>query len=389
MTPAQLPLAAPQAQPGLVPGCITEHITRAGLVRYRVRLTVGAERRSLGLFDTLEEAERTLDAATSKVELAALTLATWGERWLAAREVSGLHRAVHKERSAWRSHVARAPFARWPIRRIDTPDVVRWVRELLGVEARRRTGRGAERGLGRRISRQTAVNALGLLRKALSDALLEGYVSRNAAAGVPVPRVPRTTEPWAWLRAVEAQALLASELRPAQRSVFTVAIYAGLRAGELWGLRWGDVRLDGDRPELVVRHSYRAATKAGKVRRVPLLRPAVEALRSWRSAAPGVAHALVWPADGGGCHHEGYDAGLPAALRRAGVRAVRFHDLRHTCASLLISGAWGRAWRLEEVQQMLGHGSRATTERYAHLAPEGLHGAAAATATAATTGDRA
>jgi integrase len=53
-------------------------------------------------------------------------------------------------------------------------------------------------------------------------------------------------------------------------------------------------------------------------------------------------------------------------------RHVRFHDLRHTCASHLVSGSWGRAWTLEEVAKHLGHSSSAVTRRYAHLCPEGL-----------------
>lgn len=51
---------------------------------------------------------------------------------------------------------------------------------------------------------------------------------------------------------------------------------------------------------------------------------------------------------------------------------MRFHDFRHTFASHLVMGTWGRAWRVEEVQVLLGHTSITTTQRYAHLAPEGL-----------------
>ena len=43
-----------------------------------------------------------------------------------------------------------------------------------------------------------------------------------------------------------------------------------------------------------------------------------------------------------------------------------------TIASHLIMGTWGRAWRLEEVQVVLGHASRTTTERYARLAPDSI-----------------
>lgn len=82
-------------------------------------------------------------------------------------------------------------------------------------------------------------------------------------------------------------------------------------------------------------------------------------------------------------HGRGYDCGWPVLRKAAKVRPeVRWHDLRHTCASHLVSGTWGRAWRLEEVQAVLGHSSSTTTQRYAHLAPEALMGAARA-ATAA------
>jgi hypothetical protein len=58
---------------------------------------------------------------------------------------------------------------------------------------------------------------------------------------------------------------------------------------------------------------------------------------------------------------------------------VRWHDLRHTCAASLVSGWWGRQWRLEEIRALLGHGSLKATERYAHLADSALQQAAAET----------
>lgn len=51
---------------------------------------------------------------------------------------------------------------------------------------------------------------------------------------------------------------------------------------------------------------------------------------------------------------------------------VRWHDLRHTCGASLISGWWGRAWRLEEIKELLGHKDIAITQRYAHLAKGAL-----------------
>jgi integrase len=173
------------------------------------------------------------------------------------------------------------------------------------------------------------------------------------------------------------------------RLAYTVAIYTGLRPGELWGLRWSDVHLDGDHPRLVVQKSRSGPTKGRRVREVPLLPPAREALRRWRGVVGRIGTALVWPGAGGRCHDDGYDAGWTGSYRPdgtqrpghrelAGVRpVVQFKDLRHTCGSHLVSGTWGRAWSLHEVRDWLGHRSVTTTERYyARLVPGHLHAAA-------------
>jgi|HubBroStandDraft_1064217.scaffolds.fasta_scaffold294225_2 hypothetical protein len=70
------------------------------------------------------------------------------------------------------------------------------------------------------------------------------------------------------------------------------------------------------------------------------------------------------------------------------VREVRFHDMRHTCASHLLQGTWRRRWRLEEVKDFLGHSSIIVTQRYAHLSDHALHEAAAETAARGPTAPR-
>jgi len=65
---------------------------------------------------------------------------------------------------------------------------------------------------------------------------------------------------------------------------------------------------------------------------------------------------------------------------------VRWHDLRHTCASSLVAAWWGPAWRLELVREVLGHSSITVTERYAHLAASVLDDAGAQTSGLAMTG---
>mgnify|MGYP003110083439 CR=1 FL=1 len=358
--------------------------------RFRVRVSLDdGTRLSLGTYATKEEAEDMLAESLHRLEeqemmTGAVTVAAYGERVLDARERSGL-RGVRRERSAFRTNVASSSLGTLPLRAVTRRDGDRWIGELL----RRPSTRGGT------LARGTVVRALRIARAVFDQASSELLIDANPLREVRVPSVARTDEPWTFLTLDEIERVTTCEDIPLEkRSAYIVGIYAGLRAGELWGLRWDDVRLDG-RPELVVRHSYRGPTKAGRVGRVPLLAPAVAALRQWRDE--GTPHAHVWPAPGGGCFADGYDGGWADRRYRTGKgklkvrpghktvarvsRPVRFHDLRHTCASHLVMGSWGRAWRLEEVREMLRHSTTKMTERYAHLAPDALHSAAAATAT--------
>jgi integrase len=144
------------------------------------------------------------------------------------------------------------------------------------------------------------------------------------------------------------------------------------------GLRWEDVTLDGPRPELRVRRSYNGAPKTKSSRRtVPLLSPLQSALSRWKRSG-GIVRAtgLVFANKRGGVYGASYDAGWERHWRGAAkVREhVRFHDLRHTCASHLVMGTWTpEAFKPVEVMPWMGHSDLKTTMRYSHLAPDWLH----------------
>lgn len=362
-------------------GSITAYSQR-GRARWRLR---GPDGRSAGLYDTIDAAQRAAEALRDELgetPIDALSVGAWGTQWLRDLERRG-RKVAGSYRQVWSCYVEGTSLERRSLRKCRPEHVRQWLHDL--------SMRTAQRGRrqGERLSEGTLRNALRCVSAAYRDAIEAGRATANPTRGVRVPKMPQTEEPWTYLTRDEVDALLSHPLLPQrQRVIFTVAIYTGLRAGELWGLHWEDVHLGGDRPELVVRYSYDGPTKGNRVRRVPLLPPAVEALQEWRTRR-GVTRmsGLVFHAGGvkaaPSMHAKGYGAQWSARREGkamapgwrdvCGVRPeVRFHDLRHTCASLLISGAWGRAWRLEEVQVMLGHASRTTTERYAHLAPEGM-----------------
>jgi integrase len=332
--------------------------------RWRVRYTAGGEQKSGGVYESREEAEDVLAALLGELGGSPTrTVRGWGEQWLDRRETIGLHRDVAADRSRWK-YVTAQPWADEPLDALTAKTIKAWVLELVQ----------------RKLARQTICNALNLLRVCLRDAVEAEAIPSNPAADVRVPKMARTDDPWTWLKPHEVETLIGHEkLPPYQRAVFTAAIYTGAREGELFALRWRDVDLDGAR--LILRASWRKPRKNGKVLSVPLLPAAVEALRTWRRERPALPAALVFPGDDGAPHVKGYDAQWASRWKAAtGTRDdVRFHDFRHTCAASLVSGAWGRAWSLEEVKELLGHSSIKVTERYAHFAPEALHAAAAAT----------
>jgi integrase len=375
--------------------------------RFRVRLTLAdGTRRNSRSYATREEAQRFLDAALTEIaELGAaptgaVTLLVWGDKWLDRREVSGAHRAIATERSTWKNHVATAPFASYPLADITRRDVRDWVETLCRKKALKPAAwkAGTPARTNRMLSRQSVLHALNLLRRCLADAIDEElFTGDNPAKDVRVPKKPSSEEGWTYLTVEEIRRVLHGGQVPQEaRLLFTVAIYTGLRQGELWGLRWDDVHLDDAAPKVVVRYSHRGPTKSGKVRHVPLLAPAKLALETWKQLAPQSDEGLVFTTKTGCRRYKSDDAGWrdrrlgkgqtePGIKSLAGItRRVRFHDLRHTCASHLVMGTWGRAWRIEEVCALLGHSDISVTQRYAHLSPDHLQRAAAETARTAS-----
>jgi len=148
------------------------------------------------------------------------------------------------------------------------------------------------------------------------------------------------------------------------RTMILVATRTGMRKGELLGLRWEDVDLSAGR--INVRQNYVKGVfglpKSGKPREIPMGDDVIEVLRAHRhNRGP-----LVFCDAAGKVLTEG-QLGWPLkrALKRAGLRSIGWHVLRHTFASHLAM----RGVPLKVIQELLGHSSIVTTMRYAHLAP--------------------
>ena len=223
---------------------------------------------------------------------------------------------------------------------------------------------------------RTVQQCHSVLRAALGQAVRWGEISRNSAALVNAPRATPAERPV--LTVAQAQSLLQATQETRWGPLWTVALLAGLRRGELLGLRWADVDLDAATLRVtgaLSRDRTRTLPKTARaLRTVPLAPPVVTALKAQRQAQriARVAAGSAWVDSGyvfttsTGVAHRGDNVhkAWDRELVRLGLPPVRFHDLRHTCASLLLTA--GTPPRV--VMAILGHTTPdVTLGIYAHV----------------------
>jgi integrase len=380
-----------------------------GKFRARVRVAGRKGKPTLGIYDTEPQAHQALDqyyldrAARDGESAGKVTLKTITERFLTARELSGL-RGVSIERDRWNAHIVTSHIADYPLDEITAKDIRTFRDRLQSKQATKSAAGGKRVAARRKVSRSTVKNTLNLLRKAFEWAVEDDIIATNPAYGVKLKRDLRTDEPWTYLTPDEQRALITCEDIPLpERLIIQFAIGTGMRKGELWCLRREDVHESGDNPRVYVRFgSPGKPPKNGKPRWVPMTAMALDACKRWLAIRTKYAKrnplGLMFPTRRG-CRrwkrifraewHEVVDGKTkrvankvsllwPDMLLAAGIigRPVRFHDLRHTCGSSLVAGWWGEPWTLISVRDLLGHAQISTTERYAHLAVSALAKAA-------------
>jgi integrase len=214
----------------------------------------------------------------------------------------------------------------------------------------------------RRLSAKTINNTLAVLRRMLVIARKRGLIG-----SVPdFECLPIARPEFDFLDYAEAERLVSAAIGE-WRTMILVALRTGMRHGELIGLRWEDVDLVAGR--IVVRQNIVdgnvGTPKSGKPREIPLgdeVRAALKAHRHLRGS-------LVFCDAGGGMLTTTLTrAPLWRACKKAGLRQIGWHVLRHTFASHLVM----RGATMTAVQELLGHSSIVMTMRYAHLAPEAM-----------------
>jgi len=214
------------------------------------------------------------------------------------------------------------------------------------------------------VGDKTLHNILTLLHTMLR----QGVRLKWLASVPPIDKPKLQERDYCWLQSGEEITKLLIEAQSAPPGVmvlYTTALYTGMRAGELLGLRWEDISFN--RRLITVKRSYdNPYTKNRGLRHVPILTPLMRVLKEWRLQRPG---PWLFPTRTGtvrGPSDRWTKQIFKRCRDRAGVRKIRFHDLRHTFASHWVMAS-GDIFRLKKV---LGHRDIRSTMRYAHLAPD-------------------
>jgi integrase len=226
--------------------------------------------------------------------------------------------------------------------------------------------------LGKGLSPKTIGNVIVILKEMFKHAVQWGHLDANPVQYVERPR--GEDKEMDVFTPDEIRRLLDAQEEPL-RTLLLTAVLTGMRQGELFALQWEDI--DFARHLIHVRRSLWHGTlgtpKSRRSRRAIDMPPTLEQALQQRSTTRRSEFVFCsergTPLDADNFRHREF----PAALRRAELRRIRFHDLRHTYTSLLIAhGAHPKY-----IQAQLGHASIQTTlDRYGHLMPQ-LHQAEA------------
>ncbi|MFD1504203.1 tyrosine recombinase XerC [Georgenia yuyongxinii] len=226
---------------------------------------------------------------------------------------------------------------------------------------------------GRGMSRATLARRTAAVRTFCGWAFRAGHLEQDVGARL---RSPRPDRHLPTVLAVDdtAHLLTAAEERAADDDPVHLRDWAALEMLYATGVRISEL-VGIDVPDVDARErTVRVIGKGDKQRVVPFGVPALRALTAWLDrgrpalAGPTSAQALFLGARGGRVDPRTLRGALHRLTAAAGVRDLAPHGLRHTAATHLLAGGSD----LRTVQEVLGHTSLATTQRYTHITPERL-----------------
>jgi integrase len=306
------------------------------------------------------ELRRVMDEVAADPVVEELSLEEAGRRHVDRLELLGRKRSTLMDyRSTLRVHLVPF-FGDVPIAAITTGQIERYLTVKL------RAGRAPK----------SIRNDLGLLYGVLGFAEKRGWVASNPCKHVELPRAGTHDDgDIRYLSPEEVEALCRAvpddDLGCTERLLYRVAAMTGLRQGELLALRWRDVDWPAGRVRVrrsLVRGEFGTPKSRRASRSVPLADALAAALDAHQraSAYPSDDHLVfAHPHLGRPIDRSKLLKRYKAAVRRAGIRDVRFHDLRHTFGTRMAAAGVP----MRTLQEWMGHRDFKTTLIYADYAP--------------------
>ncbi|WP_235870749.1 site-specific integrase [Rhodococcus xishaensis] len=373
---------------------------KSGEERYEITLDAGTDpgtgkrRQTRKRYKTLEDAKNAYSKISSEVGAGTyVARSTVTVEQVCSNYIAGRHnlRATSLSKLAYDLAPLRERHGELPVQSLTRRHIDDLVRDLCVG------GTVTEKGKSRRPWSPSAVNkVITTIQQVLADAFSQGVVPRVVAAGV--KRVPMPHKEMSTFTAAEVRTLLAAAADNRLGHAWHLAL-AGLRRGEIAGLRWSDVDLDAGFLSISksrVMAGNRAVENEPKTatsrRTLPLSEPLKASLRMAR-ASQRRERLAVGPEYGLGEYVVVNEVGqpyTPAVLSRywremtvaAGVRSIRLHDARHTAATTLhlqgVPVAVIAAW--------IGHADASFTMKvYAHSQNDALKDAASVLGSVVTT----
>lgn len=386
-------------------------------------------------FDTLAETRRRRDIILRErvvhLDPNAVTVEQWSKLWVGELpkrlSVEAEDRKKLKDLPNVRSrlkHILASDLAKMPLILVTENDAKEFVKWLAKRLTQRLVGKEKTRAKGKRkrtkpitqnpLGTETRRRTITVLRWLFQDAI-DDPKNRCKCRGRANPITDKIKVAGERTKPIEKDVplypedqdqLIAAMGQMLERFIIIIAIWTGLRRGELWNLERCDVHLDKAVPGkpgetrcyIEVKYGGRdhAPPKNGKTRIVDLMGLGLYAMRQWLACldeyAPHNPYNLVFPTPRrlgpngnwfkGGCRRAGKpDWFIELQHNEVLGKEKRFwwHALRHTCATGLLNGWFGRRWLIDEVAEFLGHSSSEITRIYAKVTQDTMRAAATET----------
>lgn len=300
------------------------------------------------------------------VKAQSYTVGQWLDVWFEYYAKVKVRPSSHKTYQGYIKNHIKPHIGNIPLTKLTTLDLQVMYQELL---TKGRVDRIESQHQPKGLSAKTVRNLNQIISSAMKLAIQQKLISSNPADGCALPRIEH--KEMKTLPADQLAAFLNEAKRTGTFELYYIDLATGLRRGELLGLKWQDIDLDSG----VIHVRRQVGRIDGKVQEAPLKTKnayrnisigadAVSILREKKKQDSGRSEYVFPSPTGGPMSPDSVLKMLHRVLERAGLPELRFHDLRHTFATLALQNGVD----IKTVSGMLGHFSAGfTLDTYAHV----------------------